>query len=151
MPNERLTLRPFQAQDFPAYRAWYADDRLNRHLGPMDDDWLDHVLSDVRGEQWALLSGGELRAVIGLVPEDRPEAPAGSWLVTDLAVAPSLRRQGWGRRAWQSLTALPRMQARRWHAIVAQDNPQALAFFQAMGFRITRQPQAEDPFWLLAG
>lgn len=139
-----LRVRRFEAQDFPRYRAWYADALLNQHLGPMDDEWLAHVLADTEGEQWTVWEGEALRAVIGLVPD--PDH--GVWVITDFAVDPARRGQGWGRRAWQALRALPAMKTRRhWRAYVAEDNPRALAFFDVLDWTRLVAPSAEDPFW----
>ncbi|WP_043700692.1 GNAT family N-acetyltransferase [Tepidimonas taiwanensis] len=142
-----LWVRRFEAQDFPVYRQWYADPLLDQHLGPMDDDWLAHVMADPVGEQWALGKAQALVAVIGLVPE--PEH--GAWLISDFAVDPSQRGRGWGRRARQALLAQPAMHARRhWRAYVAEDNPGAQAFFDALGWTRQSAPSPEDPFWTYA-
>lgn len=132
-----LVVRRFAADDFPTYRAWYADALLNQHLGPMDDEWLAHVLADTEGEQWAVLSNGALVTVIGLTPD----ATNSAWVITDLAVDPARRGQGWGRRALHAVLAQPALRTRHhWRAYVAQDNPQAQAFFDALGWRRMRAP-----------
>lgn len=139
-----LRVHRFVAEDFPTYRAWYADALLDQHLGPMDDDWLVHVLADTEGEQWTVWAGEALVAVIGLTPH--PETDG--WVITDFAVDPARRGQGLGRRALQALLAQPEMARReRWLAYVAQDNPQAQAFFDALGWTRQAAPSAEDPFW----
>lgn len=146
-PESTLEVRRFAAEDFPTYRAWYADARLNRHLGPMDEEWLAHVLADTEGEQWTVRYGAALVTVIGLTPD--PEH--GAWVLTDWAVDPALRGQGWGRRAWAALLAQPALRERRcFRAYVAEDNPEALAFFEALGWRRLAAPSREDPFWALA-
>ena len=65
-PEEGLRL--FEAADFPAYRAWYADAELDAHLGPMDEDWLTFVLADKDGRQFSYLAQEKLVAVIGVNP-----------------------------------------------------------------------------------
>jgi len=146
-PEPKLEVRRFAAEDFPTYRSWYADARLNRHLGPMDEDWLAHVLADTEGEQWAVRSDAALVAVIGLTPD--PEQSA--WVITDFAVDPTRRGQGWGRRAWAALLAQPALRERRsFRAYVAEDNPEALAFFEVLGWQRLAAPSREDPFWALA-
>lgn len=139
-----LWVRRFEARDFPVYRSWYTDPLLDKHLGPMDDEWLAHVMADSVGEQWAIGEAEALVAVIGLAPD--PDHAA--WVITDFAVDPARRSQGWGRRAWQALLALPTMQTRRhWRAYVAEDNPGAQAFFDALGWTRQSAPSPEDPFW----
>lgn len=142
-----LNMRRFQADDFVVYRRWYADALLNGHLGPMDDEWLTHVLADTEGEQWAVLADGGLVAVIGLTPDAEYDA----WVITDVAVDPARRGLGWGRRALHALLALPAMQTRHcWRAYVAEDNPQAQGFFDALGWQRLCAPGADDPFWAYA-
>jgi ribosomal protein S18 acetylase RimI-like enzyme len=139
-----LNVRRFLADDFVVYKHWYADALLDRHLGPMDDAWLAHVLTDTDGEQWVALADGTLVAVIGLAPD--PEYDA--WVITDVAVDPARRGQGWGRSAVHALLALPAMQTRhRWRAYVAEDNPQAQSFFDALGWQRLKCPDTDDPFW----
>lgn len=117
-PHAVMEVRRFQAGDFAAYRRWYADPLLDRHLGPMDDEWLADVLADTNGEEWAVLADGVLLAVVGLTPD--PEV--GCWVITDFAVDPRRRGQGWGaarvagavRAARpESTTALARLRGRR--------------------------------------
>ncbi|WP_299453883.1 GNAT family N-acetyltransferase [uncultured Pigmentiphaga sp.] len=139
-----LHLRRFVAEDFATYRHWYADALLDQHLGPMDDEWLAHVLTDTEGEQWAALAGEALVAVVGLSLDPEHEA----WVISDLAVDPARRGQGWGRKALLGLLALPAMQQRpNWRAYVADDNPGAQAFFDALGWQRLLAPSADDPFW----
>ncbi len=139
-----LQVRRFRAEDFPTYRVWYADAVLDRQLGPLDDEWLAHVLADTEGEQWVGVAAGVLVAVLGLVPD----AEHDTWVITDIAVDPARRGQGWGRRIVQAVLALPALPPRhRWRAFVAEDNPQAQGFFEALGWQRLCAPSADDPFW----
>ena len=38
-------LNRFQQEHYAEYASWFADPELNRHLGPIDQGWLDAVLS----------------------------------------------------------------------------------------------------------
>lgn len=38
-------LNRFQQEHYAEYAAWFADPELNRHLGPIDQEWIDAVLS----------------------------------------------------------------------------------------------------------
>ncbi|WP_281982756.1 hypothetical protein [Azonexus hydrophilus] len=53
LQQSTLTVRRFVEADFPVYQAWFADEQLHRQLGPVDEEWLTHVLTDVEGEQWS--------------------------------------------------------------------------------------------------
>lgn len=108
-----LRARRFTEEDFPIYRAWYADEWLNRQLGPMDEEWLTNVLSDAEGEQWSFFVEGTLIAVVGLTPDQSTH----TWIISDFAVNPMYRNQGWGQRVWEALIALPVMLQRNvWRA-----------------------------------
>lgn len=140
----RLQVRRFAAEDFPVYRRWYADPLLDHQLGPMDDDWLDSVLTDPQQEAWSAFVAGQLVAVIGLSFD--PET--NFWVITDIAVDPARRRQGLGRTALQALLAYPELAGRKhWRALVADDNPQSQAFFTALGWQRLGTPTSDDPFW----
>ena len=138
-PEERLRL--FEAADFPAYRAWYADAELDAHLGPMDEDWLTFVLADKDGRQFSYLAQEKLVAVIGVAPD--PDLVA--WVVTDIAVDPALRGLGWAGRALTSLMRDEALGARpRRLAYVMSDNPGARRFFTAQGWRCIAETKADD-------
>src|SRR5215470_3735472 len=93
----------FAQEDFPEYKSWYVDPELNRQLGPIDDEWLAYVLNEQDGVEYSIFRDQELVAVLGikLPDEKRPD-----YVVTDLAVKPSLRGQRIGSRTLQKLFEL---------------------------------------------
>lgn len=91
-----LEIAPFAAEHFAEYASWFADAELNRHLGPMDEAWLQLVMSggEVPGDEtWAVLRDGELVAVVEaqVDADDRS-----SYMIGAVATKPALRRQGIG-------------------------------------------------------
>ncbi len=48
-----LCLRPFRRSDFTAYHSWFEDPWLNRALGPLNETWLEYILSETGGAQFA--------------------------------------------------------------------------------------------------
>ena len=137
-PEEGLRL--FEAADFPAYQAWYADAVLDEHLGPMDEDWLAFVLADQEGRQFSYLSDGKLVVVVGVAPD--PDLDA--WVVTDIAVDPALRRQGMAQRALHAVMTHETLRGRpRRLAYVMSDNPDARRFFIAQGWRCIAEANAD--------
>lgn len=136
------TFRRFEAADFETYRSWYEDVELNRQLGPMDDDWLKHILSsEDDGQQFAYLEAGALAAVVGVIWH--PDESA--WVVTDIAVDPARRRQGLGRRAIEVLAKCPELAPQgALMAHVVPGNPGARAFFDRLGWQCTAEPTPED-------
>lgn len=99
-------IRPFAAEHFAEYASWFADAELNRHLGPMDEAWLQLVLSggEVPGDEtWAVLRNGELVAVVeALVDADNRS----TYTIGAVATKPALRRQGIGAMSLQRVLGL---------------------------------------------
>jgi ribosomal protein S18 acetylase RimI-like enzyme len=97
----KLELKRFQQEFYAEYASWFADPDLNHHLGPMDQEWLDVVLSQAEWEgiTWAVFHDLELVAVFD--PEHRLLAA-----VTALAIKPGLRRQGIGTSVLQQVLSL---------------------------------------------
>ena len=141
MTQKHSDLRLFAATHFTEYLSWYADAELNDQLGPMDDEWLDFVLTDQEGRQFSYLEDGRLSAVIGVAPDPDKDV----WVVTDLAVNPALRRHGIGRRALTAVTEYGEFLSRpRWLAYVMSGNPVAHRFFTAQGWQCVAGPEGED-------
>jgi GNAT superfamily N-acetyltransferase len=90
-----LEFKRFQKEDFSTYAAWFVDPELDRQLGPMDQEWLDAVLSEpeAEGATWGVWRASELIAVIETVfhPDDPRMAT-----ISAVATRPDLRRQGIG-------------------------------------------------------
>jgi len=99
-----MRLVPFQAKHLPAYQRWFADPAMRAFLGPAPDHaWLEHVLRETDGRQYACLAEEKLLAVAGLL---FPQEAHPYWVLTDLAVCPGRQRLGWGSRVWQEIHRL---------------------------------------------
>lgn len=133
MSDEALTIRQFEEAHFPEYRAWFEDSELRRQLGTVDDEWLDCVLAEGPGRQFAVFCAESLVAVLGLYFEGHDPRV----YITDLAVRPELRRQGIAAALLGQLArlALPVEQA-TWHAFVDAKNPAAQALFESAGWQM---------------
>lgn len=92
----------FQREHFEEYASWFVDPELNRHLGPMDQAWLEAVLSqpESAGVTWAVFRGREMVAVVETIFDPEQRLPAG---ITALATRPDLRRQGIGSTVLQQI------------------------------------------------
>ncbi|MEZ4730437.1 MAG: GNAT family N-acetyltransferase [Caldilineaceae bacterium] len=130
----KLTFRQFQEADYPEYASWFVDADLNHRLGPMDQAWLDAVLTEpaAQGITWAILREAEFVAVIETVFDPDGHLPAG---IPAIAVKPSLRGQGIGTAVLHQLLALHHAQGIEQHiAYVAQDNVSARRLVECVGF-----------------
>ncbi|UXY16889.1 GNAT family N-acetyltransferase [Chitiniphilus purpureus] len=65
-------MRPLVAQDFPELRRWFADPELDEQLGPLDEEWLRHVLADDSGAQFSFVRDAQLVGVAGVVWRGAP-------------------------------------------------------------------------------
>ncbi|HET8671188.1 MAG TPA: GNAT family N-acetyltransferase [Candidatus Saccharimonadales bacterium] len=119
----KLELKRFQQEYFAEYAAWFVDHELNRHLGPIDQEWLDAVLSqpESAGATWAVFRHRELVAVVETVYDPENRLPAA---ITAIAVKPELRRQGICTNVLRSIVALHKPQGITEHvAYISVHNP----------------------------
>lgn len=127
-----MQLRKITREDWPWIQRWFEDERLNDELGPLDEDWLDHVLQADDGAQLVGMENETPVALIGCVWSDEP---AGLHGVTDLAVSPALRGTGIGRRALAAVVDWSgHPSAAGWVAFVDEENEAARAFFRAVSW-----------------
>jgi RimJ/RimL family protein N-acetyltransferase len=82
---------PVIKDNVSVYAAWFEDAELHKRLSPPDEVWLNHVTGS-NSQAWLCYEEGQAVAQIQL---DTYEDEAGS---IDLAVNPSLRCQGIGKK-----------------------------------------------------
>ncbi|ULN45455.1 GNAT family N-acetyltransferase [Mycolicibacterium goodii] len=131
---ERVSARRMTRADWEWISEWFGDEELNARLGPLDDEWLEHVLSERDGVQLVVTAaGGAAVALVGCAWDPAGEAH----VITDLAVCPWMRRSGIGGRALTSvLTWAAHPPTKRWIAFVDPDNHAAFEFFSANRWRL---------------
>jgi ribosomal protein S18 acetylase RimI-like enzyme len=130
----KLELKHFQREHYAEYASWFVDPELNRHLGPMDQTWLDAVLSrpESAGVTWAVFRGTELVAVAETVFDPEGFLPAG---ITAIATKPGLRRQGIGTIMLQQILSLHKSKGIVEHvAYVSPHNPDGRRLLEKAGF-----------------
>ncbi|KQN75065.1 GNAT family N-acetyltransferase [Devosia sp. BK] len=118
-----MKLRKFAADDWPWVQEWFQDALLNLELGPMDQAWLEAVLGDHNGVQLVASIEDVPVALIGCIwgADEHP-----SHYITDIAVSPKLRGQGFGLRALQLVMAWPaHPPTSKWTAFVNPQNHRA--------------------------
>lgn len=129
-----LKLVPFERAHFPEYKSWYKDVELNTHLGPMDDEWLEHVLDDEHGCEYSVVQEEKMVAVVGIT-FPVPDHPY--YFLTDLAVHPNSRGTGIGSKALQLLMQkFPLQEGETWRVVINQQNTKAQSFFEKNGWQL---------------
>lgn len=136
---DRARARRIQRSDWEWIARWFEDDTLARELGPLDEEWLEHVLADTAGVELIIEAPHPATgrpaplALVGVVWGDSSDQPAHA--ITDLAIDPARRGYGLGRLAIDATMAWPEHPpARTWIAFVDRANTGALAFFEAIGW-----------------
>ncbi|MEN0003398.1 MAG: GNAT family N-acetyltransferase [Bacteroidota bacterium] len=128
-----MTLRPFRRSDFSTYQQWYDDAQMNDALGPVDNAWLEYVLSENEGKQFSMLQQEELLGVAGII---WPTQLYPVHYITDLAIAPSHQGKGYGRLLIELLSKQSRPSSNVWKAFVMRNNPAGKAFFLALDWHL---------------
>ena len=126
----QLSFSRFHPSDFEEYLSWFADPELDQHLGPMEanDPWLNYVMSNQEGTDFAVYKDGEMVAEIGLLFPNE-ENPA--YYITNLAVKPELRRQGIGSLVLSAIIILyPLQRGVSWRCFVHKNNHKTRAFLE---------------------
>lgn len=135
--RDRAFIRALAAEAFAPYGEY----------GPLLLEWfatpgVEATIAEERGEPLGL-------TLIAFVAD--PEAP-GSWVedVLAIAVVPSSRRRGLGRRLLEAALARAAEAARRWpvravRLSVAEENASARALFASAGFGYTGREQSFYP------
>jgi len=88
-----LKFEKFKSEYFDEYKSWFRDDVIEKALYNIDQEWLDFVLSDKSGMEYAVFLDGELIAVAGIEfsTENAPHIA-----IKNIAVKPSKFRRGLG-------------------------------------------------------
>lgn len=139
-----LELRRFQLEYYPEYASWFVDPELNRHLGPMDQDWLDAVLSEPESEgvTWAVFRDAEMVAVVEIFFDPRDPLSA---FITALATKPNLRRHGIGIAVLQMILSYYKHKGILKHvAYISIDNEAGQRCAEKAGFvKVTSKPDEQ--------
>ena len=137
----QLEFKRFQREYFSEYAVWFTDPELNRHIGPMDQDWLEAVLAqpESEGVTWAVFRNGEMVAVIETVFDPARRMPAA---ITAIATKPDRRLQSIGSTVLREILLLHQRQGFVEHvAYISMDNPAGRACAEKAGFvPFTSQP-----------
>ena len=128
-----LKFLPFRREFYDEYASWFSDPELNRHLGPMDNDWLEAVLSEsgTVGITWAVFRDAEL---VGVVEVKYPPANQLPVAILAVAVKPALRGHGIGSEIVRELLSRDHTKGLLEHVgYVSPENPRAQRFLETLG------------------
>ncbi len=129
-----LKFLPFRREFYDEYASWFSNPELNRHLGPMGNDWLEAVLSEPEsdGATWAVFRDKELVGVVEIKYPTGYQMPAG---ITAVAVKPALRGQGIGSEIVREILSRDHAKGLLDHVgYVSPGNPGAQRFLEKLGF-----------------
>jgi ribosomal protein S18 acetylase RimI-like enzyme len=139
-----LQFKRFQLEHYPEYASWFVDSELNRHLGPMDKDWLNAVPSEPEssGVTWAVFRDNVMVAVLETAFD--PENPVRT-AITALATRPDLRQQGIGISCLRLILSHHRRKGITEHvAYISMDNTAGQGCFEKAGFApVTFKPDEQ--------
>ena len=127
-----LKFKQFGSEHFDEYKGWFDNERIKSALYDVDKEWLEFVLNDVSGREYAVFSGGELVAVVGI---EFPTAEHASYALKNIAVHPGKFGQGIGSEVLKKLLLLnPLKEGENWMAFVEEENRVAQSFFEKNGW-----------------
>lgn len=128
----KIKLRPVQKKDWAWISDWFRDPWLNKELGPIDREWLDHVLTETSGVE---LVAEIDRQPVGLIGITWGTSEHPFHAVTDLAIAPPLRKRGLGGRVLKAAMQWPgHPKKNQWVTFTAKDNDPPARLLISMGW-----------------
>jgi len=127
-----ITCRLFIESDFREYQKWFSDSELYRRLGPLDNEWLEYILSDKSGAQYCFT---EAQEIIGVAGVRFPSDECSHYILTDLAIRPDIRSTGYGSKLLSFLLSQPEFKTvKTWRTYVDVNNGVATKFFLSLGW-----------------
>ena len=140
--NTNLIFSSFDIQEFVNYQSWFEDKVLAATLGGIDEEWLDYILEDTTGEEYAVRRGSELVAVVGVV---LPTVVDNYFVISNIAVRPDLRGTGLASEVLQGLLLRTTLSIDQfWLAYVSPNNKIAQAFFKKNNWQLKADSLKED-------
>lgn len=132
-----LAFRPFEADDLPVFRSWFADPELARRVSYPDNWWFSHV-SSAHSRCWLATD-----AAGGIVAEVQVDDDPGKPAYIQFVICPSLRGQGLGTLVLSAFLDGPGRTYPTIEGCVEPDNAASLACFRRCGFQKLAEPDQD--------
>lgn len=140
--KSHLTFEIFKRKHFQAYKSWFQNKRIRTALYSIDEEWLDYVLHETDGIEFAVLKGGYLVGVVGIT---LPKETAPYYVINNLAVHPSHFGEGFGKAILEKLLQRFPLRAEQcWVAYVEKINTDAQQFFAKCNWTRQKFDKKED-------
>lgn len=134
-----MQIREFRIKDNDEYSSWFKDYNLNSALGPAwNKKELEQMLNSTDGDEFVGIEDGKIVGVVGVVfPDDDHQ----QYVITGIAVHPSLRGQGIGRRMLKKVLNRYKLKSgESWITYIDENNLRAKQFFESLGWEVLSEP-----------
>ena len=127
----------FERTHFDIYFKWFEEEQTREALYGIDEEWLEYVLKDTTGAEYAVFRDDKMVAVIGI---KFPDEENQFCVITNLAVNPELFGNGIGSQVLQDLEAIYKgNENESWVAYVEVKNEKARRFFEKNGWKLNKE------------
>lgn len=130
--SSRLVFKKFEVEHYEEYKSWFDDPSIKDALYDIDEEWLDYVLNEKGGVEYAVFYEDQLIAVVGVQfpDEDHP-----FYVMNNLAINPAYFRKGVGTMVLDRLFQMhPIEKSTWWVTYVEEKNRAAQDFFTKNGW-----------------
>ncbi len=123
-----LRFEKFKRENYEEYNSWFSNEQIKKALFDIEGNWLEYVLNDTTGAEYAVFTGNELSAVVGII---HPTSDYPTYGIKNIAVHPDKFRQGIGSRVLELLLKMHSLNKDEyWIAFVDEENHSAQRFFE---------------------
>jgi len=131
--SPKLRFIRFKPEHFETYQSWFENDRIKSTLYGIDNEWLEFVLNNETGIEYAVFVVNEMVAVVGI---ELPTSTDPFYAITNIAVNPDLFRSGIGTLILKGLYEKHELKVgEKWIVYVEEKNYSAQSFFSKNGWK----------------
>jgi len=122
-----LLFKKFAEEHFQEYQSWFKDKELKTALGGVDEEWLNHILHNEEGIDYAVFENEKMIGVVGVL---FPTEKNPYYVLTNIAVHHDLKNMGKGAKILECLFQQKDFKSNYWLCYVAIENISAQRFFK---------------------